>query len=42
VSYQTGDHQQAQWHLAIATDMYRDMDMGFWLAKANAELQGST
>jgi hypothetical protein len=27
-------------HLAIATTMYRDMDMRFWLKKAEAELKG--
>jgi hypothetical protein len=34
----TRDGQQAQEHLATATAMYREMGMGFWLEKAEAEL----
>jgi tetratricopeptide (TPR) repeat protein len=33
----TGERQQAQEHLAMATTMYHEMDMGFWLAQAEAE-----
>jgi len=33
-----GRGQEAQQHLAIATTMYREMDMRFWLAQAEAEL----
>jgi hypothetical protein len=32
--------QQAQEHLTIATTMYREMDMRFWLAQAAAEMAG--
>ena len=34
----TGKREQAQEHLTTATTMYREMDMRFWLAKAEAEL----
>jgi predicted ATPase len=34
----TGDRAKAAKHLAIAATMYREMDMGFWLEKAEAEL----
>jgi class 3 adenylate cyclase/tetratricopeptide (TPR) repeat protein len=34
----TGDHAKAQEHLATAVTLYREMDMGFWLEKAEAEL----
>jgi hypothetical protein len=34
----TGKREQAQ-HLATATAMYRQMDMGCWLEKAEAELK---
>ena len=34
----SGDHAKAQEHLTIAATMYREMDMGFWLQKAEAEL----
>ena len=34
----TGKQAQAQEHLATAAAMYREMDMGFWLEKAEAEL----
>jgi len=33
----TGKRQEAQEHLAIATTMYREMDMTFWLEQAEAE-----
>ncbi len=33
----TGRREQAQEHLATATTMYREMDMRFWLEKAEAE-----
>jgi hypothetical protein len=33
----TGKREQAQEHLATATTMYREMDMGFWLETAEAE-----
>jgi hypothetical protein len=36
----TGDHAKAQEHLTTASAMYREMDMGFWLAKADAEFGG--
>jgi len=35
----TGKRDQAQAHLAAATTMYREMDMRFWLAQAEAELK---
>jgi hypothetical protein len=35
----TGDRQQAQEHLTTATTMYREMDMGFWLEQADAEMK---
>jgi DNA-binding SARP family transcriptional activator/ABC-type cobalamin/Fe3+-siderophores transport system ATPase subunit len=35
----TGKREQAQEHLATATAMYRDMDMRFWLEKAETELR---
>jgi len=34
----TGKRQEAQEHLTIATTMYREMDMRFWLEQAEAEL----
>jgi uncharacterized protein HemY len=33
---QTGKRQQAQEHLEMASTMYREMDMPFWLAQAEA------
>jgi tetratricopeptide (TPR) repeat protein len=33
-----GDHTKVEDHLATATMMYRGMDMGFWLAQAEAAL----
>jgi hypothetical protein len=39
LSRRTGQREQAQEHLATATTMYREMDMRFWLEKAEAELR---
>ena len=33
-----GQHDQAQEHLTTATTLYREMDMRFWLKRADAEL----
>ena len=38
----TGDGMKGQEHLTTATAMYREMDMNFWLEKANDELGGSS
>jgi hypothetical protein len=38
LSRRTGKDEQAQEHLTTATTMYREMDMRFWLAQAQAEL----
>jgi hypothetical protein len=35
----TGKRDEAQGHLTIATTMYRDMGMTYWLEKAEAEPQ---
>jgi len=35
----TGKREQAQEHLRTATTMYREMDMRFWLEKAEVELR---
>jgi class 3 adenylate cyclase/tetratricopeptide (TPR) repeat protein len=35
---QTGKREQAHEHLTTATTMYRDMNMRFWLQKAEAEM----
>ena len=35
----TGKRDQAHEHLTTATTMYREMDMRFWLEKAEAESQ---
>jgi tetratricopeptide (TPR) repeat protein len=35
----TGKPQEAQEHFSTATIMYREMDMRFWLEKAEAEIQ---
>jgi len=35
----TGKRGQAQEHLSLATTMYREMDMGFWLEKADVEIR---
>ena len=32
----TGDQAKAEEHLTTAKAMYREMDMGFWLEKAEA------
>ena len=37
----TGDQAKARGHLTTATTMYREMDMGFWLAKAAMPLSES-
>ena len=37
----TGKREQAQEHLTTATTMYREMDMRFWLEKAEAEMTES-
>jgi hypothetical protein len=36
----TGDRAKAEEHLTTATAMYREMDMTFWLEKAEAALGG--
>jgi hypothetical protein len=36
----TGKREQAQEHLTTAMTMYREMDMRFWLEKAEAEIWG--
>ena len=36
----TGKRAKAQEHLTTATTMYREMDMGFWLEKAEAAAIG--
>jgi hypothetical protein len=33
----TGQREQARQHLTTATSMYREMDMRFWLERAEAE-----
>jgi hypothetical protein len=38
----TRDHAKAEEHLTTARAMYREMDMQFWLAQAEAELSGVT
>ncbi len=37
----TGKREQARERLTTATSMYREMDMRFWLEKAEGELRGS-
>ena len=37
----TGSSQQAHEHLAIATTMYREMDMKYWLEQVEAEMRES-
>ena len=39
--HRTGDRAKAAEHLAIAAAMYREMDMGFWLGKAETALRES-
>jgi tetratricopeptide (TPR) repeat protein len=36
----TGQREQAEEHLTTATTMYREMDMRFWLEKAETEMEG--
>jgi len=36
----TGKRQEAQGHLTAALTMYRDMDVRFWVEKAEAEMKG--
>jgi protein-L-isoaspartate(D-aspartate) O-methyltransferase len=36
----TGDLAKTLEHLSVATALYREMDMGFWLEQADAELGG--
>jgi hypothetical protein len=36
----TGDHAKASEHLTTAKAMYREMDMGFWLEKADTAATG--
>jgi hypothetical protein len=36
----TGDRARAEEHLTTASTMYREMDMGFWLEKAEAASAG--
>ncbi len=38
----TGKREQAQEHLATATMMYREMEMRYWLEKAEAEMMELT
>jgi tetratricopeptide (TPR) repeat protein len=37
----TGDHAKAHEHLMTASAMYREMDMRYWLEKAETELGGA-
>jgi hypothetical protein len=37
----TGDHAKAHEHLMTASAMYREMDLGFYLALAEAACTGS-
>ncbi len=41
LSRRTGKREQAREHLATATTMYREMDMRFWLERAERELSGA-
>jgi hypothetical protein len=38
LSRRTGKREEAQEHLAMATTMYREMGMTYWLEKAEAEV----
>jgi len=38
LSIRTGDREEARRHFAVATSMYREMDMRFWLEQAEAEM----
>jgi tetratricopeptide (TPR) repeat protein len=40
LSRHTGKLDQAREHLTIATTMYREMEMPFWLEQAEAEMKG--
>jgi tetratricopeptide (TPR) repeat protein len=40
--WHTGRRQEAQEHLGIATTMYREMDMTYWLEQADAEMKTLT
>ena len=35
----TGQREHAHEHLTIATTLYREMDMQFWLEQAEAEMK---
>jgi hypothetical protein len=35
----SGKEHDARQHLTVAVAMYREMNMGFWLDKANTELK---
>ncbi len=37
---QTNRREQAKEHFTIATTMYREMDMRFWLEQAEVEMKG--
>ena len=37
--FRTDQREQAREHLTIATTMYREMDMRFWLDQAEAEMR---
>jgi tetratricopeptide (TPR) repeat protein len=39
LSRRTGKREEAREHLATATTLYREMDMTYWLEKAEAEMQ---
>jgi hypothetical protein len=38
----TGKRPEAQEHVSMATMLYREMDMRFWLEQAEAEGAGAT
>jgi hypothetical protein len=38
----TGQREQARDHLTVATTMYREMDMAFYLAQAETHLSESS
>ena len=40
LSRQAGKREESREHLTTATAMYREMDMRFWLEKAEAEMRG--
>ena len=39
VYLRTSKRNQARDHLTVATTMYRDMDMTYWLERAEAEMR---